>query len=151
MITNSDCLFQKKPFDIQQFQFFNSEELGSIVGQQSPNGYDENLKNVTWSYQFIDTINLQYATEYNEEPEGGWKQLYLKFLKEDEAAAQFSPEYLGRDDWIKNQWCQCTEIYPLYILKEDNQLRILDGHHRLAGAFYYEIPQIAIILGVPNT
>lgn len=150
MITNSDCLFRNKSFDIQRFPHFKSHELASIVGTQSPNGYIENLDNIQWSFEYIEIKKLRYATEYNEEPQGGWKQLYLKFLEEDSLAAKYSPEYLGRDDWIKNQWSQCTDIYPLFVVMENNTYRILDRHHRLAGAFYYDIKQVAIILGTPK-
>jgi hypothetical protein len=130
IITNSDCLFNGKTFNISLFKQFNSEQLLSIIGRQSPNGYEENLEGFQWAFQYIDIKKLKYATEYNEEPEGGWENLYLKFLNEDEEAAKYSPEYNGRDNWIKNEWSECTDTYPLFVIKENNNYRLLDGHHR---------------------
>lgn len=73
--------------------------------------------------------------------------MYLKFLKEDEKAAQYTPKCAGRDKWIKEQWIQCSAIYPLFVILEDNSYRLLNDYHVLAGAFFYEIKKVSIILG----
>lgn len=149
-MTNSDCLFNKQTFDINLFKNFTSEQLSSIVGKQSPNGYQENISYFVWKFLYVDTEDLKFSTEYYEEPEGGWKKTYLQFIKDDEKAAKHSPEYLGRDNWIKNEWIKCTDTYPLFVIFEDNHFRLLDGHHRLAGAFYYDLKKVAVILGKPS-
>jgi hypothetical protein len=146
IFSNPDCLFENKIFDTQRLSTFSSEQLASIVGQQHPNGYIEDLSKGVFSFLYIPTQDLKFATEYNEEPQGGWAKLYEKFLKEDEIASKYSPEYLGRDEWIRNHWLICTATYPLFIIKENNVYRVLDGTHRLSGAFYYELPQVASIL-----
>lgn len=147
IFTNSDCLFQKNVFEIKNWKKFNSEELASIVGDQHPNGYMEDLTDFKWKFLSLNIKALKCATEYNEEPEGGWNKLYLQFLKDDESAAKTSPEYAGRDNWLKNEWLPCTETYPLFVIKEDGNYRVLDGHHRLAGAFYYKLESVAVVLG----
>jgi hypothetical protein len=145
--TNSDCLYKNKTFDIKKWNTFNSKELASIVGDQHPNGYLEDLAHFDWKFLHLDIQDLKLSTEYNEEPEGGWKKLYLRFLKEDDTAAETSPEYAGRDKWLKNEWLLCTETYPLFVIKEDGNYRVLDGHHRLAGAFYYKLKSLSVVLG----
>lgn len=147
IMTNTDCLLDGKIFNVNNFKTLNSVQLASIVGEQSPNGYLEDLSNYKWKFKHINIEDLRCATEYGEEPKGGWKNVYLKFLEEDERAAKYTPEYAGRDKWIKEQWIQCSDIYPLFVILEDNNYRLLDGHHRLAGAFYYELKKVAIILG----
>lgn len=148
MNTNPDCCYLNKTFDIKEFKTFSSEQLSIIVGKQSPNEYAEDLSNYRWSFKYIDTEKLKYATEYYEEPEGGWSNVYIKFLEEDAKAAIHTPECAGRDDWIKNEWTVCTDTYPLFVIVEGNDYRLLDGHHRLAGAFYYKLKKVAVILGV---
>lgn len=147
ILTNSDCTLKEQRFDIEQFKVFSSEQLSLIVGKQSSNGYNEDLNNLKWSFQHININELRYATEYYEEPEEGWDKVYLKFIAEDEKAAQYTPECAGRDNWIKNEWINYTDIYPLFVILEDGNYRLLDGYHRLAGAFYYKINSVAIILG----
>ena len=95
----------------------------------------------------MEVKKLRYATEYGEEPKVGWKNLYLQFLQEDDVASKYSPEYAGRDNWLKNDWLTCTDTYPIFVILEDSRYRLLDGYHRLAGAFYYDLENVAIILG----
>lgn len=146
-MTNSDCLFNGNPINVNDLKKLNSDQLSTIVGQQSPNGYLEDLSNFKWKFTYINIEKLRFATEYGEEPKEGWKNLYLKFLNDDEKAAKHTPEYAGRDLWIKEQWTKCTDTYPLFVILENNNYRLLDGHHRLAGAFYYQLKKVAIILG----
>lgn len=68
-------------------------------------------------------------------------------MKEDKNAAKYTPGCDGRDKWIQEQWIQCTDSYPLFVILEDNNYRLLDCHHRLAGAFYYGIKEVATIIG----
>ena len=77
-------------------------------------------------------------------------------LKSDELAlASGSPEYAERDAWICGVWLSDTRIYPLYIVKEWDgstvrmRLRLLDGHHRLAGAFHYRAQRVFARVGIP--
>lgn len=151
MKTNLDCLFEGDNFDTTMWNKFTSSQLASIVGDQHPNGYLEDLKGFNWQFTSIKTEKLNLATEYGEAPDGGWKQLYLKFLEEDILAAIHTPEYAGRDTWLKNEWISCTKTYPLFVLYQENEYRILDGYHRLAGAFYYGLKSVSIILGTKNS
>lgn len=147
IMTNPDCMLDGKVFNVDKFLKLNSDQLASIVGKQSPNGYLEDLSNYKWKFEYINIEDLRYATEYNEEPKGGWAKVYLEFLADDEKAAKYTPECAGRDKWIREKWTQCSDIYPLFVVLEDNNYRLLDGHHRLAGAFYYNLKKVAIILG----
>lgn len=147
ILSNIDCLLDGKQFPITQLKLFTSDQLASIVGVQHPNDYLEEAKDYQWSFKYLPMESLRFATEYGEEPESGWENLYLCFLAEDEAAAQSSKAYLGRDNWLKNQWIACTDTYPLFVVMEEGNYRVWDGHHRLAGAFYYDIEKVAVILG----
>lgn len=146
-LSNPDCRLNGQPFDIARLPFLSSTELGNIVGKQHPSGFIESFEGVSWQFTYLPTESLKTATEYGEEPDDGWEQLYQKFIREDLENAKYSPEYLGRDNWIKNVWTQNTQTYPLFVIQEEQEYRILDGHHRLAGAFFYKIPQVAVILG----
>lgn len=110
-LSNIDCLLAGKRFPITKLKLFTSDELVSIVGVQHPNGYLEEARDYQWSFQYLPIEKLRCATEYGEEPEGGWENLYSSFLEEDKAAAQFSNEYLGRDNWLKND---CGMEKPRY-------------------------------------
>lgn len=147
IMTNTDCLLDGKTFNVQNFKKLNSLQLASIIGQQSPNGYIEDLTNYKWKFTYINIEDLRCATEYGEEPKEGWKNVYLQFLNDDEKAAKHTPECAGRDKWIQEEWIECSDTYPLFVILEDGNYRLLDGHHRLAGAFYYDVKKVAVILG----
>jgi hypothetical protein len=147
MLTVQDCHLNGKSFSIKHWTRLDSTTLGQIVGVQEPGHYPERLDNLLWTFQYILIEKLRYANQDYEEPKGGWSEAYLRFLESDRQAAVCSPEYLGRDTWIKEHWTQCTDIYPLYVVLEEDGYRLLDGHHRLAGAFYYKLDKVAIILG----
>jgi hypothetical protein len=147
MLTEQDCHLNGKSFSVTQWCKFDSTTLGQIVGVQEPGHYPERLDNLHWTFQYIEIEKLKYANQDYEEPEGGWSSAYLRMLESDRQAAVCSPEYLGRDTWIKEKWIQNTQIYPLFVVLEEDGYRILDGHHRLAGAFYYHLEKVAIVLG----
>lgn len=147
MLTCEDCHLDGQPFSISKWKSFDSDTLARIVGVQEPGSYTENLDDMTWEFKHIEVEKLRFANQDYEEPEGGWSAAWIRFLKSDEEAAKTTPEYAGRDMWLKEHWLKCTDTYPLYVVLEEDGYRLLDGHHRLAGAFYYNLDKVAIILG----
>ncbi|NTF17454.1 ParB N-terminal domain-containing protein [Agrobacterium rubi] len=41
-------------------------------------------------------------------------------------------------------------MYPLFVVLDDGQYRILDGYRRLAAAFWHEVKVVAVFVGSPK-
>lgn len=148
--TASDCHLDGTPIPLDQLCLLDSKTLAKIVGQQQPGEHLECSSNYHWSFQCLALEKLRYSNDFGEEPDGGWKQAYLRHAQSDETAVKNgSPEYAGRQKWVQH-WCQDTRIYPLYVVFEEGQYRLWDGHHRLASAFWHEIETVYVFLGVPK-
>ena len=147
--TSPDCNLDGQPIELKHWARLNTDQLARIVGEQQPAEAIECSKQYDWSLQLLRTEQLREAT-LDGEPEGGWTAVYARMLKSDqEAVLGGSPEYAGRDPWIRDHWSKNTEIYPLFIVQETEGYRLWDGHRRLAGAFHYALPEIWCLVGVP--
>ena len=132
---------------ITNWEILTSDELSSVVGIQAPGGDAEDSSHYHWRVVRISLEEIRYCNEDGEDPE--WAKTYLSHKEQDEKAIKDgSPEYAGRAKWLKI-WSKNTEIYPLYMVKEDGQYRLWDGYHRLAGAFFHKISHVMVILGEP--
>jgi len=148
--TALDCNLDGEPLLTTQLHTLSSDEIVRVVGNQSPGGQDEDADDYSWSFQRIRLEDLRCCNEDGEEPEGGWKAAFARHLKSDaEAVAAGSPEYAGRAEWIE-EWCKDTAMYPIFVVVEDGQYRIWDGYHRLAGAFWHGIEDVAAFVGAPK-
>lgn len=157
MFSVQDCHLDGHPIPIADWPVLNSAQLASIVGSQQPGSALEHGFNFVWEARWLPLSSLQYASQDGDMPPRGWAQTYQKHLADDAAAiANGSPEYAGRDEWMRQVWLPDTRTYPLFVVKEFDgpqheapRLRLLDGHHRLAGAFYYQVPQVFTLVGTP--
>ena len=153
--TSPDCHLSGAPIAITAWPTFSSEDLAAIVGDQQPAEILEKSEYCQWEARWVDMQELQHATQDGDVPDGGWSAAYLHHLVSDLLAVkEGSPEYSGRDAWIRDAWLADTRIYPLYVVyewDEDHQprLRLLDGHRRLAGAFHYKAPRAFALVGSP--
>ena len=150
-LTAPDCLYQGKQFPYLLWLQLDSAQLASVVGVQSPSGVDESAEDYDWVLQSVPTKDLALAAHEGEEPEGGWHACYLRQLEADlTAVRQGSPEYAGRDAWLRRVWLWDTLMFPLYLVKESTGYRLWDGHRRLAAAFYYNARQVFSLVGTPK-
>lgn len=132
---------------VKELNSLTSDQISDIVGIQSPGDSLEYSNQYHWSFQIIPLDNLRYSNEDGEEPDGGWEEAYIRHKKsDDENVKNGSPEYAGRQEWLK-KWAEDTRIYPLYFIKENDKYRILDGYHRLAGAFFEKVSNVACFVG----
>lgn len=143
----SDCRLNGNIIAIETLPELSSDDITNIVGIQSPGAHTDNANDYIWSFQTIPLQDLRYSNEDGDEPDGGWLAAYNRHkLSDEENVKNGSPQYAGRQEWLR-QWCQDTRLYPLFIVLEDNQYRILDGYHRLAGAFHGCIENVACFVG----
>lgn len=150
MYLNPDCKLHNSLIPIETLTRLSSNDIASIVGTQCPGVNTEHATDYLWSFQTVPLQELRYSNEDGEEPDGGWEAAYIRHkINDDECVKNGSPEYAGRQEWLKT-WCLDTRIYPLYIVAEGNSYRILDGYHRLAGAFYAGIEAVACFVGHPS-
>ena len=150
MKTTSDCKLEGHTIDFDNLPFLDSESISKIIGKQQAGERLELASDYHWSFQMLSVDDLRYCNQYGEEPDGGWKAAYLRHKESDELAVKNgSPEYAGRQEW-NALWCQDTRLYPLYVVLEDGEYRLWDGHHRLASAFWHEIDTVCVFLGMPK-
>lgn len=155
--TVADCHLDGAPLRLDAWPTLSSEELARIVGLQQPSDALEDPSYFAWEARMVPITELMHATQDGDVPEGGWSGAYLRHWEADrEAVANGSPEYAGRDAWIREVWLPDTRIYPLYVVKEWDEdpaqsarLRLLDGHRRLAGAFHYRARNVFALVGTP--
>lgn len=154
--TLPDCHLHGAPIALIAWPTLSSEDLAVIVGDQQPDDALEKSEYCQWEARWVDLTELLGATQDGDAPDGGWSAAYLHHLVSDlHAVKGGSPEYAGRDAWIRDTWLADTRIYPLYLVyewDEDHQmprLRLLDGHRRLAGAFHYKATQVFSLVGTP--
>lgn len=151
-LTTPDCQYAGQQIPYSLWFQLDSAQLASVVGTQAPLGPAESAENYDWSLQSVPTRDLLLAAHEGEVPEGGWQAAYLRQLEADRTAVQSgSPEYAGRDEWLRRVWVWDTLTYPLYLVKEPLGHRLWDGHHRLAAAFYYGALQVYALVGTPKT
>lgn len=149
-LTCDDCTLDGRPLRIDQLAKLSSDDIASVVGLQMPGNDVDDADDYTWTYRIIDLNDLRRCDEDGEEPDGGWKAAYLRHQESDRAAVLGgSPEYEGRAKWLE-EWVESTPMYPLFVILEGGQYRILDGYHRLAAAFWHEAPNVAVFVGVPK-
>ncbi len=147
LTTVPDCNLDGHTIPLSVIHHLSSEAIARIIGKQQPGNRLEDSNQYTWSFKEIPLEELRCSNEDGEEPSGGWKAAYLRHKKSDDLAiAQGSPEYAGREQWNK-KWCENTAIYPLYVVVEEGQYRLLDGYHRLASAFWNELPTVYAFVG----
>lgn len=148
--TVQDCNLNGSVLECSSLSGLCSDDIEKIVGCQMPGDNLDDATDYDWKFCFIPLNDLKHANEYGEEPEGGWKAAYLRHKQSDQQAVDSgSPEYAGREQWLKH-WCQDTRIYPIFVVKENDEYRILDGYHRLAGAFWFGIDKVACFVGCPK-
>lgn len=146
-LTDPDCTLAGKRFSVAQWPKLTPAQLAAVVATCEP----DNVRDFDWTFCLIKTKDLREATQDGDEPEGGWEKAYQEHVRDDrDAVKNGSPEYSGRQDWLKNVWCKNTRIYPLFLTIEDGRYYLWDGHHRLAGAFHHDVKQVACILGRPK-
>jgi hypothetical protein len=151
-MTAADCTLDGATIDVAHWEILFPEAMARIVGQQSPGGSLESADDFVWRFAMMDISHLRHATEDGEEPEGGWEKAHARhILADEEAVKNGSPEYAGRAQWLERVWGEDTRIYPLYVVHEDGAYRLLDGYHRLAGAFHFPINPVAVLIGEKRT
>lgn len=149
-LTCGDCILDGRPLRIDQLPELSSDDIASVVGLQAPGNDVDNADDYTWAYQIVNLDDLRCCNEDGEEPDGGWKAAYLRHQESDRAAILAgSPEYEGRAKWLE-EWVANTSMYPLFVVLDDGQYRILDGYHRLAAAFWHEVKDVAVFVGSPK-
>lgn len=148
-----DCNLDGALIALPTWPLLSSDELARIVGKQGPGDIEEDARDYEWRFEMVPLERLRFSSEDGEEPEGGWVAAHKRHLKADaEAVAGGSPEYAGRDDWLKKVWAIDTAIYPLYVVEEeDGRLRLWDGYRRLAGAFAHKVQLVATLIGRRRT
>lgn len=148
--TVDDCTLDGAVIPLTQLAALSSEALARVVGKQEPGNGILDARHYSWRFVLIPTSELEYSNEDGEAPGGGWASAHKRHLAADlEAVKSGSPEYAGRAEWLRDVWGANTSIYPLFMSLEDGQYRLWDGHRRLAGAFYYGVEAVAVVLGVP--
>lgn len=149
--SSPDCHLDGAPIAVADWSRLPSADLSAIVGPQCPSGALENPADFEWTFDFVRLGDLVDAGQ-DGEPDGGWQAAYQRQLCEDaQAIAQGSPEYAGRDSWISGVWTKDTRVYPLFVVRESDGYRLWDGHHRLAGAFFYGLGRVAALIGAPKS
>ena len=139
LYTEPDCTLRGKRLCVTSWKMLSSQELGEVVGVQTVLGQAIVPHAWSWSFQMLSLDLLAEAAEDGAEPDGGWAGFYARVCVHDRR----------RDAWLR-QWARDTRVYPLYVAMEGGQLYLLDGHHRLAGAFYYGLGDVAALVGVPE-
>ena len=148
--TDNDCRLDGEPIQLDRLSCLTSEEIARVVGIQQPGGSLLDAKDFEWTYCAIPLEALRFCMEDGDEPESGWKAAYLRHeMADNEAVANGSPEYAGRQDWCA-QWVQNSAVYPLFLSCEDDRYWLWDGHHRLASAFWHDVPTVQAFVGVPR-
>lgn len=149
--TVPDCSLDDMPIPLDQWTKLSPEQLASIVGTQEPGDRLEHALDYTWRFEILNVADLEFANEDGDAPHGGWRAAHERHLRADKDAVRGgSPEYAGRDEWLRDEWCQDSRVYPLFVVKEDGRYRLWDGYRRLAGAFYYGLTQVASLVGTPR-
>lgn len=149
-LTCPDCNLDGESLRIDQLHELSSDNIARIVGVQAPGNDLDDADDYTWAFQIVKLNELRHCAEDGDEPDGGWKAAYLRHQESDRIAVlEGSPEYEGRAEWLE-EWSGNTAIYPLFVVTEGNQYRILDGYHRLAAAFWHELQEVAVFVGSPK-
>lgn len=149
--TVPDCSLDGAPIPLSALPTLTSTQLARIVGDQEPGGVPEQARDYFWAFERVPLERLRNCNEDGEEPGGGWSAAHLRHLKADaEAVAGHSPEYAGRDAWLRDVWCKNTSVYPLFIVREEESYRLWDGYRRLASAFHYGLTEVAVLVGTPR-
>lgn len=159
LFTVQDCTLNGASIALAEWPRLHSEEIARVVGPQQPGEALEDASDFTWEACWVALSDLHHATQDGDLPEDGWSSMYQRQLDSDrQAAANGSPEYAGRDAWIQHVWLRDSRVYPIYLVKEFDgdssrppRLRLLDGHHRLAGAFQYRADQVFALVGTPKS
>jgi hypothetical protein len=150
--TVADCTLDGAPIALARWPELTSAELARVVGLQCPGDALESAASYTWRLVQLPLAALERVNEDGEAPEGGWIAAYQRHCASDaRAVADGSPQYAGRSDWLKNEWAQDTRIYPLFLVEEEEGLRLWDGYHRLAGAFFLALPAVWAVVGTPTS
>lgn len=149
--TVADCSLDGEPIELLLWPTLSSAALERIVGEQQPGNELESAGTCLWSFESVPLDDLRACTEDGDEPDDGWIATYARYLAQDqEAVSGGSPDYAGRDDWIRNAWSKDTSIYPLYLVNEAGEWRLWDGHRRLAGAFHFGLTSVFAVVGRPR-
>jgi hypothetical protein len=147
VLTAADCTLDGASFDVSRWPTLSSDELARVVGIQIHEGAAGTAGDYRWELRLVPLTELQNSA-LDGEPDAGWSAAYLRQLEADrEAVASGSPEYAGRDIWIRDTWLPNTACYPLFAVVEDAGLLLWDGHHRLAGAFHYGQTAVWTLVG----
>lgn len=145
--TVPDCHLNGRPVLLKDWASLSSDQLATIVGCQNPGDSIIYAHDYTWTVQRLLVADLQHSTWDGEIPTGGWAAAYTRHCRSDEEAIRNgSPEYHGRPQWLET-WVQQSDIYPLYVIVDEDGYRLLDGHHRLAGAFWHQVTHVWALVG----
>lgn len=145
--TVSDCSLDGSPIPLDRLALLSSVQIADIVSTQQPGDCQDHADDYDWSFHLIPIQDLRCCNEDGEEPEGGWKRAYQRHQESDRAAVSGgSPEYAGRQKWLRT-WSFDTAIYPIFVVLEGGQYRLLDGYHRLAAAFWHDTAKVFAFVG----
>lgn len=148
--TVADCSLNGEAIPLSYLANLTSEQISVIVGDQEPGSATLRASDYQWEFKFIRTEELQYSNEDGDAPDGGWSAAHERHIAYDLMAVKNgSPEYMGRAEWLREEWGVDTSIYPLFVSLESGQYRVWDGYRRLAGAFYNKVREVAVFLGRP--
>ena len=88
--TVSDCHLDGTPILIDQLCLLDSTTIEKIVGQQQPGEHLECSSHYYWSFQCLALEKLRCSNDFGEEPDGDWKQAYLRHAQSDENAVKMA-------------------------------------------------------------
>lgn len=150
--TVDDCCLDGTPIALDRWPDLTSDELTRVVGDQDPGGDLEHARDYHWQVIRLPLEELRRCNEDGEEPDGGWIAAHQSHCEQDALAIKNgSPEYEGRPQWLREQWCEDTAIYPLYAVRtEEGGYRLWDGYRRLAGGFANGLTEALVVLGTPR-
>lgn len=149
-LTDPDCSLDGQPVLLDRLPLLSSDEIQRMVANHSPDAHRTPARRYHWTFRSVPLEELRCSCDTGEEPDGGWKAAYLRHQASDLAAIKNgSPEYAGRQEWCA-EWAKNTARYPLCVVFEDGQYWLWDGHHRLASAFWHEIPSVMAFVGGPQ-
>lgn len=111
--TVPDCSLDGHPIPVDRLPLLTSDEISRVVGLQQPGSVLEDARHYRWSYQKLSLEALRESACDGDEPEGGWKAMYLRQKQSDEAAVKSgSPEYAGRQECPLCAGSACRNVRP---------------------------------------
>lgn len=146
--TVQDCTLDGSVMDLDVLETLTPAEIARVVGPHQYLGDEPvRLEDHRWSFALVPLQDLRFSNEHGEEPKGGWKASYLRHQAwDEEAVAGGSHAYAGRQEWLA-EWAADSRINPVILELHEGRYRIIDGHRRVAGAFWNECESVAAFVG----